>query len=84
MKIMPPVKYYPLPHPFPSGKVWAAIRDDVVTNMIYMELPEGMSYTVHRQRSRATLARNGVVWSGRVENHCFVPRFESTDHRLKK
>ncbi len=84
MKVVQPAQSYPLPLPFPPGKVWAAIRDGVVVNMIYMELPAGMSYTVHRQRSRATLARNGVVWSGRVEHQCFVPSFESTDSRLQK
>jgi hypothetical protein len=81
MKIKQPLRIYPLPHPFPSGKVWAAIRDGVVTNMVYMQAPDGLSYTVHRQRSRAALAKDGIVWSGKIEGGCFVPKFESTDHR---
>lgn len=72
---------YPLPHPFPAGKAWAAVKNGVVVNMIYMQVPKDVSYSVFRQRSRATLAKDGEVWSGKVERGCFVPDFESTDIR---
>lgn len=72
---------YPLPLPFPPGKVWAAIRGGVVMNMVYMTVPEGVSFNLHRQRSRATLAKDGVVWTGEVCGGCFVPSAESTDIR---
>lgn len=77
---------YPLPHPFPPGNVWAAIKDGVVVNMIYMRQDkyDEVPYTVFRQRSRASLAKQGVVWSGKVSGRCFVPDFKSTDHRLEK
>ena len=84
MKSLRPVQSYPLPCPFPAGPVWASIRDGVVTNMVYMKLPKGVSYTVHRQRSREALAKDGIVWSGKVVAGKFVPDFQSTDHRLQK
>lgn len=50
---------YPLPLEFPSGSVWAAIRDGVVVNMIYMAQParDTVPYGLFRQRSRAALAK---------------------------
>lgn len=74
---------YPLPRPFPPGKVWAAIKSGVVVNMVYMTQPDGekVSYGVFRQRSRAELAKRGEVWSGTVRAGRFVPNFESTDVR---
>jgi hypothetical protein len=82
MKIEQPLQSYPLPRPFPPGKVWAAIRGSVVMNMVYMTPPAGLSYTVHRQRSRGVLAKDGIVWSGRVDHQHFVPDFETTDSRV--
>lgn len=72
-----------LPYPFPNGAVWAAIKRGAVVNMVYMTQPDGekVSYGVFRQRSRAALAKEGVVWSGRVRGGCFVPEFETTDIR---
>jgi hypothetical protein len=73
---------YALPHDFPHGRVWAAIRGGVVMNMIYMMPPDdSVSFGAFRQRSRAELAKEGVVWSGEVLNGRFVPRFESSDIR---
>lgn len=74
---------YPLPYAFPPGKAWAAIRGGVVMNMIYMTQPEDddVSYGLFRQRSRAALAKEGVVWSGEVRGGYFVPDFETTDVR---
>lgn len=71
---------YALPCPFPPGKVWAAIRGGVVMNMVYMTLPEGLSFTLHRNRSRAALAKDGVVWTGEVVKGRFVPT-QTTDIR---
>lgn len=72
-----------LPHPFPDGAVWAAIKSGAVVNMVYMTQPDGekVSYGVFRQRARAELAKQGEVWSGAVRAGRFVPDFESTDVR---
>lgn len=79
-------QYYDLPYPFPDGRVWAAIRSGEVVNMAYMTPPEGEHYGAFRKRERGRLARDGVVWSGSVENSggkCrFVPSFDSSDIRL--
>jgi len=72
---------YPLPLPFPDGQAWAAIRGGVVMNMVYMALPDSVTFAVHRQRSRGVLARDGVVWSGEVRGGRFIPRFETRDIR---
>ena len=74
---------YALPHPFPGGAVWAAIKSGAVVNMVYMTQPDGekVSYGVFRQRARAELAKQGEVWSGAVRAGRFVPDFESTDVR---
>lgn len=73
---------YALPHPFPGGAVWAAIKSGEVVNMVYMSSnDDSVPYSVFRQRSRAALAKEGVVWSGRVKGGCFVPEFETTDIR---
>lgn len=76
-------KYYPLPHPFPPGLVWAAIRGGVVMNMIYMAQPSGddVPFGVFRQRSRSALAKEGIVWSGRVILGKFEPDYETMDIR---
>lgn len=76
-----PAQSYPLPFPFPDGKVWAAIRGGVVMDMVYMALPKDVSFDLHRKRSRAALAKHGVVWSGAVLKGCFVPAYESGDVR---
>ena len=81
MKLVQSAQSYPLPYPFPSGKSWAAISYGVVVNMIYMTLPHGISFSLHRQRSRAALAKDGVVWTGEVVGGRFVPKFETTDIR---
>lgn len=70
---------YALPYPFPPGKVWAAIKHRVVVNMVYMTLPTGVSFSLHRQRSRGALAKLGVVWTGEVVKGCFIARCETTD-----
>lgn len=85
------VQSYELPYPFPPGKAWAAIRFGTVMNMIYMTQPHGdtVPYGLFRQRARAVLAMQGVVWSGTVSvstkdgrvQSCFMPDFESTDIR---
>lgn len=76
------IESYPLPHPFPPGKVWAAIRGGAVMNMVYMTGSDGsVPFGVFRQRSRSVLAKDGEVWSGSVRAGCFVPDFESTDVR---
>jgi hypothetical protein len=72
---------YALPYPFPPGAVWAAISGGEVVNMVYMTPPDGVSFSLHRQRSRGALAKVGVVWTGEVVKGCFVARFESTDIR---
>ena len=75
-------QFYPLPYPFPDGRVWAAIRDGVVMNMVYMDhLPDDLEFAVYRQQSRAALAKDGMVWSGAVKAGCFIPKFESRDVR---
>lgn len=72
---------YPLPYLFPSGKAWAAIKGGVVVNMVYMALPDGVSFSLHRQRSRGALAKQGVVWTGEVINNRFITSAETTDIR---
>jgi len=73
---------YDLGYPFPDGKVWAAIRDRAVVNMIYMRHEDkAISFNVFRERSRAALSREGAVWSGAIKDGRFVPEFESTDRR---
>ena len=74
---------YPLPLPFPDGKVWAAIHRGVVVNMEYMKLPDdfGGSFAAFRQVTRARLSREGAVWSGEVRDRRFFPVFESSDYR---
>lgn len=72
---------YPLPCPFPDGPAWAAIRGGVVINMVYMKLPDGVSFHVHRKQSRGRLARDGEVWAGEVRAGRFWPKFESGDIR---
>ena len=75
---------FPLPYPFPDGRVWAAIRAGVVMNMVYMyHLPDDLEFSVFRQQSRATLAKEGAVWAGEVRGAKFVPGYESSDHRRK-
>jgi hypothetical protein len=75
---------FPLPYPFPDGRVWAAIRAGVVMNMVYMDhLPDDLEFSVFRQQSRATLAKEGEVWSGEVSGGRFVSKYESSDHRRK-
>lgn len=76
---------YQLPYAFPDGRAWAAIRDGIVMNMIYMKLPEGFgdSFDAFRQQSRAALAREGAVWAGEVKGGRFAPKYESSDHRAK-
>lgn len=81
MKPLQPPQSYWLPYPFPPGKAWAAINRGEVQNLIYMKLPEGVSFSLHRQRSRAALAKSGEVWTGEVVNKRFVPTFESADVR---
>ncbi len=77
-----PVGGYALPHPFPDGRVWAAIKDGQVVNMAYMDRgPAGLPFHVYRQRTRATLAKDGVVWTGRVRAGKFIPDFETNDIR---
>ena len=75
------VQSFPLPYSFPEGKAWAAIRQGVVMNMIYMEVPVGMTFTTHRNLSRAKLATEGEVWTGTVIRNRFFPSFESSDRR---
>jgi hypothetical protein len=75
------IKSFPLPYDFPDGKAWAAIKCGAVVNMVYMALPEGLTFSQHRYISRGRLAREGEVWAGRVVNKCFVPDYESTDIR---
>lgn len=79
----PPRPSYALPHHFPGGAAWAAIKSGAVVNMAYMTQPDGekVSYGVFRQRARAELAKQGEVWSGAVRAGRFVPDFESTDVR---
>lgn len=73
---------YALPHPFPDGAVWAAIKGGVVINMVYMSgHDDSVPFGVFRQRSRGDLAKHGEVWSGAVRAGRFVPDFESTDVR---
>lgn len=73
---------YALPHLFPGGAVWAAIRHGVVINMVYMSSCDGsVPFSVFRQRARAELAKEGEVWSGEVRGGRFVPSFDSTDVR---
>ncbi len=82
MSAVQSARSYALPYPFPPGRVWAAIRDGVVMNMVYMApIPEGMEFEAFRQQSRRELAREGVVWSGEVSGGRFVPKFESRDVR---
>jgi hypothetical protein len=75
---------FPLPYDFPEGKAWAAIRQGVVMNMIYMQVPDGISFPVHRNRSRASLAKDGEVWTGSIIRNRFFPAFSSTDIRCEK
>lgn len=91
MKIQQPVQSFPLPYLFPPGRAWAAIKNGVVVNMIFMaqQKKDVVPYTVFRQRSRARLAKDGVVWSGEVvtvswNQSVFLPKFESTDSRIDK
>ena len=72
---------YPLPYDFPDGPAWAAIRGGVVMNMVYMALPHGVQFHVHRQRSRGMLAKDGEVWTGDVRARRFYPKFETGDVR---
>ncbi|OIR10989.1 hypothetical protein GALL_71600 [mine drainage metagenome] len=76
------LKTYPLPYPFPDGRVWAAIRNGIVVNMVYMDhLPDDMEFQAYRQQSRGALAKEGEVWTGAVKTGRFVPQFESRDVR---
>lgn len=80
MKQLP--QSFPLPYPFPDGRVWAAIRGGVVMNMVYMDsLPDDLEFPAFRQQSRAALAKDGAVWTGAVKAGRFVPQFESRDVR---
>lgn len=67
---------YPLPLPFPDGRVWAAIRDGAVLDMAYMAVPEGVLFHVYRQQARGRLARQGRVVTGEVIGGRFVARAE--------
>ena len=70
---------YPLPHPFPNGRVWAAVKYGKLVNMVYMvymAVPDGIHFNDHRQKSRAALADLGKVLTGEVRDGFFVPRVE--------
>ena len=82
MKQLKQPQCYPLPYSFPDGRAWAAIRDGVVMNMVYMDhLPDDLEFSAYRQQSRAALAKEGVVWTGEVKAGRFVPQFETRDSR---
>lgn len=79
---MPSQPCYALPYPFPDGEVWAAIKGNVVMNMVYMSGHDGsVPFGVFRQRSRGDLAKLGEVWTGAVRAGRFVPDFDFTDVR---
>lgn len=68
---------FPLPLPFPDGKVWAAIRQGRVVDMVYMDrFPSDMPFHSFRQISRARLAKAGSVMTGEIVSREFVPRCE--------
>lgn len=80
--VTPSQPSYALPYPFPDGAVWAAIKGNVVMNMVYMTShDDSVPFGVFRQRSRGDLAKQGEVWTGAVRAGRFVPDFESTDVR---
>lgn len=82
MKPLHQPQSFPLPFPFPDGKVWAAIRAGVVMNMVYMDhVPDDLEFHSYRQLSRAALAKEGEVWTGEVRGGRFVPKFETRDSR---
>jgi hypothetical protein len=84
MKPVQSVQSYALPYRFPDGSVWAAIRNGVVMNMVYMDRrPADLEFQAFRQQSRAALAREGVVWAGKVLGGKFVPAYETSDVRHK-
>lgn len=84
MKTVQSVQSYALPYRFPEGAVWAAIRNGVVMNMVYMDRqPQDLDFHTFRQQSRAALAREGAVWAGKVLGGKFVPAYETSDVRHK-
>jgi len=66
---------FPLPLPFPSGKVWAAIRHGEVADMVYMDrCPPDVPFHSYRHLSRARLAKVGTVKAGEVVPGAFIAR----------